>query len=153
MSAIRLALVALLLATGSLPAAGPRFTIDSFRVTALLESLDDDNFEVRQQADEELRQMGKAVVAYLREEHLRTKSPEVKDRLGRMIRDLSVHERIPQLVEMLSHKDQRFRTHAHRTLRNVSLDQLPVLEAELVKRNGEGRQQLQQIIAELSTRK
>jgi HEAT repeat protein len=151
MPTVRFALAALVLVAGSLSAAAPPVAINSDRVTTLLEALDDDSFDVRQSADEELRAMGRAVVGYLRDEHLRTQSPEVRDRLSRMIHDLNVHERIPHLVRMLTHKDERFRTHAERALRNVPPAELPALEAELKKGSGEGRRKLERIIADISS--
>ena len=72
----RFAVAALLIAAGLGRPAAPPAAIDSTRVTALLEALDADEFDTRQGADEELRGMGRAVVAYLQEEHLRTPSPE-----------------------------------------------------------------------------
>lgn len=150
MPAVRFALAALVLVAGSLSAAAPRPPLNSDRITALLEALDHDCFDVRQKADEELRSMGRAVMPYLRDEQLRTPSAEVKDRLTRMLNDLNVHERIPQLVQMLGDKDQRFRAHAERALRNVPVEQLPTLEAELKKGKGEPRRLLQRIIADIS---
>jgi hypothetical protein len=146
----RFAVAALLVAASLGRAAAPPVGVDCARVSALLQALDDDDFDTRQSADEELRGMGRAVVAYLQEEHLRTPSPEVKARLGFMIRDLTLGERIPELVKMLSHADGRFRSHAEVTLRKVSVEDLPALEAELVKGRPECRRIIQRIIADVS---
>ncbi len=149
----RSALLALLFAAGLAAAAAPPTGIDSSRVITLLLALDDDSFDVRQSADEELRGMGRAVVAYLREEHLRSPSLEVKARLGRMIDDLTVGERIPALVKQLGHDDSRFRVHAELTLRKASMENLPALEAELATWRGEGRRALERIIAAIAAGK
>ena len=141
---------ALLLAPAILLAAAAPVGIDSSRVTVLLQALDDDSFDVRQAADDELRGMGRAVIPYLREEHLRSPSPEVKGRLGRMIDDLSVGEGIPTLVKQLPHDDPRFRARAELALRKASRENLPALEAELTRRSGPGRRMLERIIAEIA---
>jgi len=146
----RFALLALTLSAGLLSAAAPPAGIDSGRVSVLLRDLDDDAFAVRQSADEELRGMGRAVVAYIQEERLRSPSLEVRDRLERMMRDMSVGERIPTLVKQLGHADARFRTHAELTLRKAGVENLPALEAELLRGQGEGRRTLQRIIADLA---
>lgn len=145
-------LTALLLASSLAFAAAPPRAIDSFRVTALLTALDDDSFDTRQAADAELRRMGPAVVAYLRDEQLRTASLEVKDRLNRMVRDLTVGERVPELAKMLDHADARHRAHAEETLRKAAADILPALEAQLSKHNGQTRRKLERFISEASGR-
>ena len=144
------ALAALCLGASLAPAAAPLARIDSFRVTALLAALDHDDFDTRQAADIELRRMGFRVLAYLREEQLRTPSFEVKDRLNRIIRDLDIRERLPDLVALLGHADARRRACAEATLRQAGPDQLPALEAQLARRTGAARLALRRIIADLS---
>lgn len=148
----RFALFAALLLAAAAPAAAPPRQVDSDRVTVLLQMLDDDDFETRRAADDELRTLGRAVLPYLHDEHLRTASLEVRDRLGRMIRDLTVDERVPDLVKMLTHAEGRFRIHAAHCLRQLGPDQLPALEAALDRAaSPSGRQLLQQLIAELKS--
>jgi HEAT repeat protein len=131
-------------------AAAPPTQIDSDRVTVLLGLLDDDEFEVRKNADDELRKMGKAVIPYLREEQMRSASLEVRDRLKKIVRDLSADEGVPTLVQQLTHKDARFRQHAVFALGRLTPDHLPALEAVLKRGTSpEAKRVLEQVIAEL----
>ncbi|NBO91522.1 MAG: HEAT repeat domain-containing protein [Planctomycetia bacterium] len=131
-------------------AAAPPTRIDSSKVSQLLRQLDDDEFDVRQTADFELRRMGKPVIPYLREEQLRTPSLEVRDRINKIVRDLRADEKIPDLIQQLNHRDARFRNHAIYSLNRLTTDQLPALEAALQRGiSQEAKQVLQQVIAEL----
>ncbi|MGL4553095.1 MAG: hypothetical protein ACRC33_18170 [Gemmataceae bacterium] len=130
--------------------AAPPTRIDCDRVTALLRALDDDQFQARKDADDELRRMGKAVLPYLREEQLRTASLEVRDRLNKIARDLSADELVPTLVQQLTHSDARHRRHATFALGRLTADQLPALEAALTRGTApEAKRVLEQMIAEL----
>jgi HEAT repeat protein len=131
-------------------AAAPPTRIDSNRVTVLLGLLDDEEFEVRKNADDELRRMGKAVIPYLREEQLRSASLEVRDRLKKIVRDLGADEGVPTLIQQLTHEDARFRQHAAFALGRLTPDHLPALEAAL--RRGpapQAKHVLERVIAEL----
>src|SRR5262245_23424911 len=90
--------VVALLAPATLHAAAPPKMIDTGRVQALLRNLDDDDFHVRQQADEELRVIARDVRPLLEAERKRTRSPEVRWRLGRILDDLSLDRRVETLV-------------------------------------------------------
>ena len=96
--------------------------------------------------------MGPPVVAYLRDEQLRTASLEVKDRLNRMVRDLTVSERLPELEGQLGHADARHRASAEAALRQAGPDNLPALEAQLTRRHGAARRALERIISEVYRR-
>jgi len=61
---------------------------DPDRILRLLSDLDDDSFDVRQRADQQLRQMGPGILPWLHDEYQRNPSFEVRDRVRRMIRDL-----------------------------------------------------------------
>jgi hypothetical protein len=62
--------------------------VDVDRVFRLLGDLDEDDYDVRQRADERLRALGPAVLPWLQDEYERNPSLEVRDRVRRMIRDL-----------------------------------------------------------------
>ena len=121
------ALAVLCVAAPFAAAAAPPVGIDSNRITILFSKLDEDAFETRQAADDELRGMGPGVVAYLREEHLRTASPEVRHRLDRIIRDLAIREHVPVLVGQLGHQDARYRASAEKMLLKAGPGHLAVL--------------------------
>jgi len=68
---------------------------DPDRILRLLNDLDDDHFDVRQRADQQLRAMGPGILPWLHDEYQRNPSLEVRDRVRRMIRDL--HKQQQQL--------------------------------------------------------
>jgi hypothetical protein len=120
-------------------------------VKILLRRLDADNFFTRQRADVALRAMGKPVLPLLRQERERTTSLEVRHRLDRMLRDLTFDEEVSRLVRLLGHANPEIRLLATRALRQSGTSVLPLLRKELAaERNGQTRNQLAQIIRELS---
>jgi len=90
---VRCAFVLLLLVPAALEAAAPPERADAARVKALLRQLDDEEFYVRQRADEQLRGLGMAVQSLLEAERGRTRSLEVRWRLGRILHDLTLDRR------------------------------------------------------------
>jgi hypothetical protein len=90
---VRNAFVLLLLVPAALQAAAPPERIDAARVKALLRRLDDEDFFVRQKADEDLRVFGRAVQSLLVAERERSRSLEVRWRLGRILHDLTLDRR------------------------------------------------------------
>jgi hypothetical protein len=147
------ALCLVVLVTSGLPlkAAAPPGEVDRARVKVLLRKLDADNFFTRQRADGQLRALGKAVLPLLREERERTTSFEVRDRLDRMMRDLTFDEQIPTLVRLLGHASPVLGDQADRALRQAGLAVVPLLKKEL---NGNLdapiRARVEKIIADLS---
>ena len=136
------------------PAAAPPTGPDARHVRVLLRRLDSDHFSTRLRADDELRAMGKSALPYLRAELGRTKSAEVRDRLGVMIRDLTIDERVGQLVELLGDKDARMRARADYALRQAGAGVVPLLRQEMrPELGGEQRKRIEKIIAELTPRR
>lgn len=131
-------------------AAAPPALIDPIRVAALVELLDDDAFDARQAADRELRRIGKPLLPLLRQEQARATSHEVRDRLTRIVRDLTADDALPHLLRLLTHKDARYRDHAHHALGKLTPDHLPALEAALQRgQEAEGRAVLEKLITEM----
>jgi HEAT repeat protein len=144
------ALVLLVIAFPSLHAAAPTVPLDKSRIKTLVENLDDDNFHVRQDADVNLRAMGKGVLAQLVAEKEQTKSLEVSWRLGRIIHDLTIDERFDSLLRMLGDKDAQTRERADYALRQAGQVVVPLLQKELRPNlPREQRQRMEKIIAEL----
>jgi HEAT repeat protein len=140
--------------TGLVPAAAPPTGPDAQHVRVLLRRLDSDYFSMRLRADNELRAMGKCVLPHLRVEHARSRSVEVRDRLAVMIRDLTIDERIGQLVELLGDKDVQMRARAIHALRQAGAGVVPLLRQEIrPELSGEQRKQIEKIIAELTPRR
>jgi hypothetical protein len=136
---------------GPASAAAPPGRVDPARVKVLLRKLDAESFFTRQRADQALRAMGKPVLPLLRAERERTKSLEVRDRIDRMVRDLTYDEQIAGLVRLLGHTNRQYREHADRALRQAGADVVPILKNELKGEMGvEGRARLEKIIAALS---
>ena len=69
--------------------APPQAAPDAPRVRALVQKLDDDAFAVRRQAEEELRQMGIAVVPLLKKELVAGLTLEARRRAEGVIQELS----------------------------------------------------------------
>ena len=135
------------------PAAAPPAGPDAKHVGVLMRRLDSDDFSTRLRADDELRAMGKRVLPYVRAEHERTESPEVRDRLTVMIRDLTIDERVGQLVKLLADDDAQTRARADYALRQAGASVVPLLRQEMrPELGGEQRKQIEKIIAELSPR-
>ena len=147
------AFVAIAVLTPLAPAAAPPGSLDAKHVRVLLRRLDSDNFRTRLRADNDLRAMGKGVLPLLRAEHERTESLEVRDRLTVMIHDLTIDERIGQLVKLLGDKDALNRTRADYALRQAGAGVVPLLKKEMRPELGrEQRKQMEKIIAEMTPR-
>jgi hypothetical protein len=136
-----------LLAAAGLPAAAP----PTSRVAALLNDLDDDAFDTRQQADDALRAMGPAVLPTLKDELARSSSPEVRFRLSRMVRDLGLGDHIARMVRRLGADNPQGVAKAEEALRQAGAGALPLLRKELQPTlDARRRKRLEKIIAELS---
>lgn len=132
-------------------AAAPPATVEPGMVKALLKKLDSDSFPTRQKADERLRAMGKIVLPHLKEEMARTRSLEVRWRLGRIIHDLTIDERVGALVQLLGDKDAQTRERADWALRQAGASVVPLLQKEIKPQmTAEQRRRMQKIIAELA---
>ncbi len=84
-----------------LPYLGERFKLlrpDAAAVPRLLRELDDDAFAAREAASRELRRMGKPIEPLLRAELARTTSPEVKQRLERLVAQLTADALGPETL-------------------------------------------------------
>ena len=120
----------------------------------LLHRLDADQFSTRLRADGELRAMGKRVLPLLRAEQARTDSAEVRDRLTVMIRDLTIDERVAQLVVMLGNKNTLERDRAEYALHLAGAGVVPLLRREMRPELGdEQKKRIGKIIAELTPRR
>ena len=147
----RLACAFVVVLTGLTPAAAPPPGPDAGHVRVLLRRLDADAFSTRLRADGELRAMGKRVLPLLRAEQARTDSAEVRDRLTVMIRDLTIDERVGQLVELLGDKNARERARAEYALHQAGAGVVPLLRREMrPELGGEQRKRIEKIIAELT---
>ena len=144
------ALVITTFAAGAAPPTGP----DAKHIRLLMRQLDSDTFSTRLRADNELRAMGKSVLPYLRAEHEQTDSLEVRDRLRVMIRDLTIDERIGQLIKSLGDKDAQERARADYALRQAGAGVVPLLKQEMrPELGGEQRKRIEKIITELTPRR
>jgi hypothetical protein len=145
------ALLVTVAVAGFLRGAAPPARMNPARVRVLLRKLDADNFFTRQRADEALRGLGKPVLPLLRAERQRTTSLEVRDRLDRMMRDLTFDEQVADLVRMLGHASRENRDQADQVLRRSGPAVVPLLKKELKgELDGRCRARLEKIIAELS---
>ncbi len=145
------ALLVTIAVAGFVRAAAPPARVDPVRVRVLLRKLDAENFFTRQRADETLRRLGKPVLPLLRAERERTTSLEVRDRLDRMLRDLTYDEQVADLVRMLGHASRENRDQADQVLRRSGPAVVPLLKKELQgDLDGRCRARLEKIIAELS---
>ena len=150
----RLACAFVVVLTGLTPAAAPPPGPDAGHVRVLLRRLDADAFSTRLHADEDLRAMGKRVLPMLRAEQARTDSAEVRDRLTVMIRDLTIDERVGQLVELLGDKNARQRARAEYALHQAGAGVVPLLRQEIrPDTGGEQRKRIEKIIADLTPRR
>jgi hypothetical protein len=142
---------AILVSITGVRAAAPPGGVDDARVKVLLHRLDAESFHTRQKADDTLRAMGKPVLPLLREELGRTASLEVRSRLERMVNDLTIDERIGDLVEMLGHQNSQFGDQAEYALRQAGAGVVPLLKQALKPTlDGKRRKRIEKIIAELS---
>jgi HEAT repeat protein len=125
--------------------------VDAGRVNRLVEQLDDDSFDVRQEADERLRSIGKAAVPQLRDALARTRSLEVRARLRRMVHDLTIDERVGELARQLADEDAATRERAAWALRKAGPCVVPWLQRELTgELPSEQRRRVETLIAELA---
>ncbi len=125
--------------------------IDRARLAALLLQLDDDNFDKREYADRALRASGKMLLPLLEGEKERNPSPEVRNRLEGIIRELTADEHVPELVRLLAETEPEVRDLADWELRRYGKVVLPLLRKEQkVASSEEVRRRLEQIITELS---
>ena len=98
--------------------------------------------------------MGKGVLPLLRAEQARTESPEVRDRLAIMIRDLTIDERVGKLVAQLGDKNARERAGAEYALHQAGAGVVPLLRREMrPDLGGEQKKRIEKIIAELTPRR
>ena len=135
------------------PAVAPPGSLDARHIRVLLRRLDSESFRTRLRADTELRAMGKGVLPLLRAEHERTDSLEVRDRLTVMIHDLTIDERVGQLVKLLGDKDALNRARADYALRHAGAGVVPLLKKEMrPELGGEQRKQMEKIITEMTPR-
>jgi hypothetical protein len=102
-------------------------SLDEARMRALFERLGDDDFEVRQAADRELRALGKAAHPRLLAERILTDSLEVFCRIDKMTASMSQPERLAAWARLLDHPDARCRDKADETLRHACPAALPAL--------------------------
>lgn len=132
-------------------AAAPPEWVDTARVNSLIEKLDHDSFDVRQEADESLRAVGKAVVPLLKDEMAVTRSLEVRARLRRMVHDLTIDERVGELIRQLTDANATTRERAGWALRKAGSCVVPWLRKELKPdMPAEQRQRVETLIAELA---
>jgi HEAT repeat protein len=145
--------VLVLFAPTVLYAAAPLRTVEATRLKALLANLDDDDFHIRQRADEELRGRAREVQKQLEAERERTRSPEVRWRLSRILDDLTLDQRIESLVRQLGEPDRDVRQHAEWALRQAGAAAVPLLQQELKPElTASHRKRVERIITELTVR-
>jgi hypothetical protein len=129
--------VALVLAAASRspaadPARAPTPPPRAEQVLKLVGQLDDDRFAVRQQADRELRAMGRPVIPLLEKELPRAPSLEVRLRLGRMLDELGGDERrVRVLLKQLRDGKAERRAEAMDGLRKLGKEALTVLHKQM----------------------
>jgi hypothetical protein len=134
--------------------AEPATAPDGKLVRALVKQLDDRHYAVRKKADRQLRKLGEPVVPLLRAELDAARSLEVCRRLERMIKDLTVNERVRALIEDLDSNYFAIRERADCQIRGFGKAILPLLKVELKKATDLGvRARLKQIIADLAPAK
>ena len=149
----RLTCAIVLMFCSLVPAAAPPTCVDAREVEVLVRMLDDDNFHTRERADVALRAMGRPVLPHLRAEHGRTPSREVRDRIASMVRDLTVDERIGQLVTMLGDGDALTRARADYALRHAGVGVVPLLREAQPTLDRDQRARVERIIADLEPRR
>lgn len=147
----RAAIALLVTATAGWTAAPPE-RVNAALVEKLLASLDDDSFDVRQEADERLRGLGKAVVGKLKAALAATRSLEVRARLGRIVHDLTIDERVGELTRQLGDGDAETRERATWSLRKAGACVVPWLRGELSpEMPAEQRRRVESLITELTS--
>lgn len=148
------ALVVIGLVASVASAVAPPSSLNARQVRTLIRRLDHESFDKRLAADNALREMGKPVVPYLRDELTRTDSLEVRHRLEVMVRDLTIDERLGQLVKQLGDKDARMRARADYALRQAGSAVVPLLQTQISNEpEGQRRRQMEKIVTELTNRR
>jgi len=134
--------------------AAPAEKPDPERVRALVKQLDDDRFLVREQADKELRQLGKDVVPLLKKELQDPASLEARCRLEKIIDHLAPDESVLPLIRQLGANEFENREKATRELLQKGKAILPLLQKQMAKETDlEISRRLQHIIKKLSEMK
>jgi HEAT repeat protein len=142
--------ISLLITASAARAAAPPERVDVGRVEQLVARLDDDSFDVRQEADERLRDMGKAVVGLLKD-RMANPSLEVRARLRRIIHDLTIDQRVAGLTRQLADGDAATRERAGWALRKAGPCVVPLLRRELnAGMPAEQRRRVETILTELA---
>jgi hypothetical protein len=131
-------------------AAAPPAACDEARVSELLRQLDDDDFFVRHNADQQLRTLGKAVLPRLLAERVLTTSLEVRHRIDRLTQSLTPAERLTCWARLLAHPDARCREKADETLRKACPAALPALLKIKHGLDAQSRARLDRLIEELA---
>lgn len=144
--------VALVVALPSqLPAVAPFSSPSAPHVQKLLRQLDHEDFHVRQRADDELRSLGTTVRSYVTAELGRTRSLEVRWRLGRILQEMSLDERVEVLVRLLGNKNSLAQDRAEWALRQSGPAVVPLLRNVMkLDPSAAQRQRVQKIIAEFT---
>jgi hypothetical protein len=139
---------ALVLSVAAWCGAGP-LAPDAVRVRQLVERLDDDSFDVRQQADAELRRLGRPVLPLLEAALPSAPSLEVRWRLGRILDLVGGDERRARLlVQQLGDDSYTKREEADRELRKMgkkalaAIEAIPVEDPEVLRRLNHIRKKL-----------
>jgi len=130
------------------PPAAP--ALDEARMRALFGRLDDDDFEVRQAADRELRALGRAAHPRLLAERVLTGSLEVCHRLDQMTHSMTQPERLAAWARLLDHPDAHCRDKADETLRQACPAALPALLKIKNTLDPQSRARLDKLIDELA---
>ena len=125
---------------------------DPERIRALVEKLDDDQFEVREQADRELRKHGPAAVPLLETAMEKATSLEVRWRLRHILDVVGGLERkVRTLMKQLTNDSYAKRQQADEDLRKLGPDVLPLLKKEIaVAKDPEASRRLRRIVMDLS---
>jgi HEAT repeat protein len=143
--------IALALAAAPAVVAADKPASDPDRVAALVRQLDDNDFEVRDKADKELRAMGEPVLPLLRKAAKEAASPEVRKRLSDILAAIGPDGRVAALIPQLGSDDFATRVKATDMLRKEGPAALPVLrEAREHAADLEIRTRLDAIIRDLS---
>ena len=146
-----LALIVLALAGWTSVRAEPAKGPDPEQVRSLVKQLDDDEFDVRQKADAELRRLGNAVVPLLEKELKDTRSAEVRARLGKILDALQPLNALRPLIERLGNDRFEVREKATQELFQRGKEILPLLREEAKKAiDLEVRYRLEAVIKKLA---
>jgi hypothetical protein len=126
--------------------------LDRDRLTALIEQLDDEDYDRRAEADRVLRGSTKLAVPFLQRELDRHSSLEVRKRLEGIIRELSADEHVPELVRLLAERQPDIHEQADFELRRFGKVIVPLLKNELKTAADDAlRQRLERLIQDLNS--